>query len=447
MSTQELLQERAIALGRQAEILDTAQAENRNLTPEEEAEFTKADTFCAIANAEISRREREQEAGDLDAPFGKKFRPHAIGVDYSRNNRKLDDGGFQSLGEFIDAVRFGDPKGRLRHLEHGPSGGVAVPEAFRAQILPGRVMAEWTMDTGSQGGFAVPAQTWDGDPLMIQPEGAIVRPRAAVIPAGDPPDAPISIPAFHQGADGVLGGVQVFWIGEGALKPETSGQLEEVVLQPHEVAAHTVVSDKLLRNWAAASRFISALLRRAVTHTEDVVFLRGDGVGKPIGLLNSPALLAVNRAVANQISFADVTAMLAKLPSESMSRAVWVAHQSTLPQLTGLKDEAGNAIFIAGDASKALPSTLAGLPLIFTGKTNPLGQKGDLLLVDFSYYLVKDGSGPFVAASEHVYFRENKTVIKVFWNVDGKGWVKEPLLLDDGVTRVSPYVALDVPAA
>ncbi|MGD9644055.1 MAG: phage major capsid protein, partial [Elusimicrobiales bacterium] len=79
--------------------------------------------------------------------------------------------------------------------------------------------------------------------------------------------------------------------------------------------------------------------------------------------------------------------------------------------------------------------------------TPALGSKGDLILVDFTYYLIKDGSGPFVAASEHVLFRQNKTVIKVFWNVDGKGWVNEPLTLEDGTTKVSPYVVLDVPQA
>ena len=71
-----------------------------------------------------------------------------------------------------------------------------------------------------------------------------------------------------------------------------------------------------------------------------------------------------------------------------------------------------------------------------------LGSEGDLCLCDFSYYLIKDGSGPYVAASEHVYFKNNKTVIKAFWNVDGQAWMKEPLTLEDGSTQVSPFVFL-----
>jgi HK97 family phage major capsid protein len=127
---------------------------------------------------------------------------------------------------------------------------------------------------------------------------------------------------------------------------------------------------------------------------------------------------------------------------ESVGRAVWIANQSTLPKLATMQDPEGHYIFLQGDITKGIPATLAGIPLKFTGKTPTLGNKGDLMLVDFTYYLIKDGSGPFMAASEHVYFTNNKTVIKVFWNVDGKGWVKTPLTLEDGSTQVSAYVVL-----
>jgi HK97 family phage major capsid protein len=142
-----------------------------------------------------------------------------------------------------------------------------------------------------------------------------------------------------------------------------------------------------------------------------------------------------------------VVNLLAKLLPESVGGAVWVANQSALPQIATLQDGGGRYIFIQGDATKGIPSTLAGIPITFTGKTPALGAKGDLMLLDLTYYLIKDGSGPFIAASEHVLFKQNKTVIKVFWNVDGQPWVIAPLKLEDGSTEVSPYVSLDIPAA
>ncbi len=68
-----------------------------------------------------------------------------------------------------------------------------------------------------------------------------------------------------------------------------------------------------------------------------------------------------------------------------------------------------------------------------------------MLLADWSHYLIKDGSGPFVAASEHVKFTSNKTVIKIFWNVDGAPWLTAPIAEENGY-EVSPFVGLDVPA-
>ena len=134
--------------------------------------------------------------------------------------------------------------------------------------------------------------------------------------------------------------------------------------------------------------------------------------------------------------------MLTALPADSWGGAVWIANQTVLPQIINLVDAAGNSIYIQGDITKSIPSTLFGIPIIFNGRTPTLGNKGDLMLCDLSYYLIKDGSGPYFASSEHVYFTTNKTVVKMFTMVDGAPWVKSTLLLEDGSTTVSPFVVL-----
>lgn len=412
----ELIKRRADAVAEQRSILDVAKTEGRDLTEEEATRFDVLDKEIDSLTAQIERekRVRDREAM-LDQLADKPFRPTVPGPEPVD---KKDNAGFENLAEFVAAVRFGDPRGRIRNemrMDTPESGGYAVPEQFREELL------------------------------QITAEDAVVRPRAQVIEPGDPPDAKLTMPALDY-AEGVFGGVQVQWIAEGAQKPETDAKLREVTLEPREVAGHIVVTDRLLRNWQAANNVLRNLLRGAIAAAEDVAFLTGNGSGKPLGVLNLPGAMAVNRAGANQIQYVDIVNMLAKLPPESLGRAIWVATHDSLPQLLQLKDEAGNLIFIRGDATRGIPDTLLGRPVRFTGRTPATGQKGDLMLVDFQYYLIKDGSGPFIAASEHVFFRENKTVIKVFWNVDGTGWVAEPLTLENGVTQVSPYVILDVPA-
>lgn len=448
---QELLQAKAEKVENQRSLVTAAKAEDRDFTEDEAKQFDDLQAEIEELEKDITAKQKQDERMSkfttneqgLQNNQQQPFRPQ-MPVNHDTQPEVKDDKGFKNLGEFLNAVRFGDPHGRLNDVPvgEGQGGGYEVPEAFRSQLITN----EMKMGEGSSGGFAVPEQ-FKSDMLMINAENSIVRPRANVIPAGDPPDAKITMPALDQGSNGVYGGVEVQWIGEGDTKPETAAKLKEVTLEPHEVAAHTVVTDKLLRNWAAANSFISGLLRGAMAAAEDIAFLKGNGTGKPNGVLNAQGALSINREAPNGVSYKDVALMISKLLPESVGGALFVANQSIMPQLLQLKDPAGNYIFIQGDATRGIPSTLSGIPIRFTGKTTALGNKGDLALVDLGYYLIKDGSGPFVSASEHVLFRQNKTVIKAFWNVDGKPWVVEPLTLEDGDTKVSPYVVLDVPSA
>lgn len=326
---------------------------------------------------------------------------------------------WRNFGEFLQAVRFNPTDTRLHYQKF---------ETRDMQVLP-----------GASGGFLVPQQ-YSQMILQVQPQDAIVRPRATVIPAGSPPDAPITFPTLNQsGARGVYSGVVVAWIAEGAAKPQTEPAFLETTLTPKEAAAHVVVSDKLLRNTEAASTVVTTLLRRAILAAEDVAFLTGNGAGQPLGIIGHPASVVVPRAVANQIAYNDVVAMYAR--AKFGGPLTWIASPTTLPQLMTMTD-AGNNLVWQPNAREGAPGTLLGMPVLINERSPVLGALGDLVLADLQYYLVKDGSGIFISASEHVQFLNNKTVIKAFFNVDGQPWLSTPLLLEDGVSTVSPFVVL-----
>jgi len=236
----------------------------------------------------------------------------------------------------------------------------------------------------------------------------------------------------------MYGGVSVSWIGEGEAKPETQAYLRLVTMKPHEVAGYITVTDRLLRNWEAASATLERLMRGAIIGAEEDAFFSGDGAGKPIGIVDAPASIAYSRATANAISYEDVVGMYARM--KQGGAPVWIASPTCIPQLATIKGGANENLWVQ-NAAAGVPPTLLGLPVIFRDASPALGTKGDLVLADLSYYLIKDGSGPFVAASEHVHFTSNKTVIKVFWNVDGKPWLNAPLSIGGGST-VSPFVVL-----
>ena len=108
-----------------------------------------------------------------------------------------------------------------------------------------------------------------------------------------------------------------------------------------------------------------------------------------------------------------------------------------------MEDTAGSLIWMPnGNAINGMPGTLIGIPVLINNRSNTLGNQGDLMLCDLSYYYIKDGSGIFIASSEHVEFKKNKTLIKAFWNVDGQPAIEEPLT-DENAEEISPFVELD----
>jgi len=341
--------------------------------------------------------------------------------------QESDNGEFRSLGEFIYTVRFNPNDERLANrtleVKTPASGGYLVPDAYLSEIR------------------------------MVEAGEAIVRPRATVIPAGDLPDQGVNMPTLDQtggNAKDLYGGVDVSWITEGAEKTEKSTGFKEVSLEPKEVAGHIVVTDKLLRNAPAVDALVRKLFRGAIIAAEEAEFIAGSNAStRPTGIISHASTIAVNRATANKITYADIVGMYAK--KLAGGNYVYVASVSAIPEIMKMKDfEAADSdapsLAFQPDARAGITGTLLGIPVLFSDFNPALGTKGDLLLANFSYYLIKDGYGIAIDASPHVYFINNKTVIKAFWNVDGKPWLTKPITLRDGSTKVSPFVALDVPA-
>lgn len=405
-----LKQERAEAIAQMRGILDSCEREKRDLTENDLSTYDGLEKKSARLAQDIEREERlaKLETG-VSASSGAASRG-------TTTTTTGTTGEFRNFGEWLNA-------------------------AFRRDIRPDAEVRDQKLGVGAQGGYLVPAQFLN-EFLKLNPESQIVRPRARVIPGGDAPDAELLIPALSQGANGVYGGVTVGWTGEAAAMGETSATLEQITMRAREVTAYVKVSNMLMRNSAAASSIISSLLGDAVLGAEDYAFLQGDGVGKPLGVINCPGRKIIVRNTANKILYEDILAAQQALLPESQAFAMWVVNQSAFSQVKDLKDSSGNRIYTEGNLVKGFPATLDGIPIRFTGRTPVLGSEGDLMLVDLRYYLIRDGLAPMIAFSEHVGFVNNQTYVKVVRSVDGQGWIKTALELEDGSTTVSPFAVL-----
>lgn len=431
LPTATLRTERAALVAEMRAMIDAAEGENRDFTAEETTAYDALKVKLDALDARLSRLtgfEAVEAAGGTVVPAA--ARGGGITVPQGPHGRTE----FESMGEFLSAVRFNPNDQRLNYVENVAAGA------------DGQIDASLRMDNDTQGGFMVPPQLRQTI-LSVEPQDALVRPRANVIPAGSPPDAAITMPALDQSGSNpknMFGGVEFKWIAEGEEKPETDAKLKSITLSPHEIAGFVTITDKMLRNWQASGAFIEGLFRGAYAAAEDYAFIRGTGTNQPLGAINSGAMKFINRLEANHVRYADLLNMVSRFLMRGGQSPVWSMPQSSLVDIATMTDPEGHYIWKPG-AVDGFAGILLGYPVRWNNRAPGLGTKGDITLVDWSQYLIKDGSGPFVATSEHVKFTSNQTVIKFFSNVDGAPWLTAPIVEENG-WEVSPFVGLDVPA-
>jgi HK97 family phage major capsid protein len=445
-----LKEQRTQKIDAMAAIIEVAEKEDRDLTEEEQKKYDAFDTEQKALQIRIERAEQQtvlntQLEQKPDPIAGKQISEQSPQIPGPEAKKE-----FESFSHFLYAAMY-QPNDQRLEIEKAEKPGkinIRIPEIYSKRFKFG-IQSDLEMGTGALGGFAVPGQQMGMLPV-IPAASALIRPRATVIPAGSPPDAKVTMPALDQSTDrNIYGGVTVEWTGEGATKPKTDMKLRQIELEPREVSAHIVVSDKLLRNWQAAGAVIDAQFRGAIVNAEELSFIEGAGGYQPLGFLNSQnkSLIKVARKTANDIEYDDVVNMQARalLNRGRTGSLVWLYNQTILPRLNKLADASGKLIWtnnVGNQVTGDIPGALLGIPAINHERSPALGSLGDLVLVDLSFYLIKDGSGIFVQSSEHVYFTKNQTVIKTFWNVDGQPWLTTPVPVVKGNT-LSPFIALD----
>jgi hypothetical protein len=117
---------------------------------------------------------------------------------------------------------------------------------------------------------------------------------------------------------------------------------------------------------------------------------------------------------------------------------------SAIPQLLQLS----MAVGVGGSAIPVLSDNggvwkMLTRPVVFTEKTEKLGDQGDIILADLSQYCVGLRSEMRFDLSPHVHFDTDELMARLIERHDGQPLWDEPLTLEDGVTTVSPFVILD----
>ena len=407
-----------------------------SMTDEDVERYDKLEAEAASLDKQIERAEnvgaREAKLEELEPSIGASHlgAPPISGGGHVRPAAPEAAREFSNFGEFIAAVWQRDKRHDPRLDQHWQD-----------------IHADQEMGTGSSGGFRIPTQFEDAF-LRVDPAENVISGRCQVLPPGSPPDTEHVLTALDQtGSDPQhqYGGVDVEWIGEGQTKPKTEAAHRLVTMRPHEVAGHMLFTDKEARNAPQNAGLYQGLLSEALNGAVEDALYRGDGVAKPLGILNAPAARKVNRDDANAFGFGDVKAMLERCLYRG-GQKYWLINQALMSDVVGMTNENNNLIYIGDSAVEGAPGTLMGYPVFWYEYAASKGSLGDVALVSTDpYYLLKQGSGPFLDVGYiDDDFVKNRRRLKIFRLVDGQPWLTEPFKLRNG-HEVSPFVLLDEP--
>lgn len=414
------------------------ESENRNPNAEEIAE---AERLMDAVDAAESRGYFRESAGEPDKPFidpedpsgmhsASRGRGSTKGYEIRTANQKKD---FRSL--------FGTGRNEYRWNDKDST--------FFQALFSGRFHPELTQRTMSEGlpsdgGFLVPVE-YSNKIHNLSLENELVMPMATVQPMAS---NEIRLPAMDIGdhSANLYGGFTASYSAEHGTLSEASPKTRQMVLNAKKLTGFLKFSNELMSDAPNGENQILDICGKGLAWYRDKAYLKGTGAGQPLGILNASCTLVQAKEAgqsADSIVYQNLTGMLAKLHASCFKNSVWVCHQTTIPQLLSISI----AIGTGGDHIPVMTEKNGGFsiltrPVIFTEKTEVLGDQGDILLADFSQYVIGLREEMRIDLSQHLYFQTDEGAARLIERHDGQPLWHEALTLEDGSTEVSPFVTL-----
>lgn len=433
-------------------ILQTLEAERMSLVTEGDAIATLAEAAGGAYSDEQGERlaaitarvgtldshiatERQRQAWAREVP--------AIPVDEpAASALAVNDGQpFSSLGDFLNSVRqaavnqqLGMPVDQRLHQVQGAQPGRGANETV-----------------GADGGFLVQkdlrdgllSEVWDTSDLLRRTDPFPVGPNANGVKLN-------LVDETSRATGSRFGGVRVYWTGEGGQKTASRPKIRPLEMQLQKLTGLLVATDELLEDATAYEAYARRAFREEMAFTVDDAILRGTGVGMPLGILNSSALVSASAEggqAADSLVAENIWTMAARVPARSLARAEWFANQALIPQLAQLQLAIGTGgvpLYIPSNGLAGSPpfGTLWGRPLNFIEQASAPGDVGDIVLADLSQYMTISKGGIKEASSIHVYFDTDETAFRWVWRINGQPYWSTAVTPFKGSATLSPFVTL-----
>ena len=362
------------------------------------------------------------ELDPFKAEIAKTFNPYGG----EKGDPPPADKKWKSFGHFLGAVAVAETQG----LDKAPSG--------LSEVVAG------------DGGFLVD-QEFSTELLRLAHETGVLASRCRTIPIGAPFNG-LRISAIDETsrANGSrLGGIRAYWASEAGTKTPSKPKFRKVAMDLEKLIGLCYATDELLADYAALGSVISMGFGEEFGFKMDDALVNGDGAGKPLGILAAPCLVSVPKESgqpADTVVTENIVRMWSRMWSRSRPNAVWFINQDIEPQLFTMSLSVGTGgipVYMPANGLSDSPyGRLMGRPVIPLEQCGTLGDVGDIILADYSQYLLIDKGAMDSASSIHVKFVTDETAFRFVYRVNGQPWWNAPLTPFKGTATKSPFVTL-----
>lgn len=454
---QKLLEARKKLVGDMRAMSDKAESENgRLLTKEEETRYDEMEKEFDSLSSQIEREERlsKREAEERHADHDYETDP-AYGAGTETRGGKDSDEEEETRSV---ARKNGDGETTKRKWDTFGDFLTAVYQAEVGRMDPRliKVRAAQGMNetVPAEGGFLVEKELIGGLMQRAFEVGALAS-RVRRLPVG-PGKNGISMLRLKDNSRATgsrWGGVRAYWIGEGQDKIKSRPEFDMMEMKLKKLAALCYATDELLEDAVALEGLINELFPLEMAFVIDDAILYGTGVGQPLGIVNSGAVVVVSKEAgpqtADTIVFDNVLKMVAAFWETPGSNPVWFINRNIIPQLSKMSltvSSGGIPVWMpANGAAGQRFSTLFGYPVIPIEHAASIGDLGDIWLADMSQYLMIE-KGPIKRdVSIHVRFVQDETCFRFVKRIDGQPIPTAPITPYKGAAgeKLSPFVTLE----
>lgn len=351
-------------------------------------------------------------------------------------------GDVQVLEDETDRSLKGNPLGAREFFQAVKTAGITGNVSPRLQAHQDQAIKATGSNEAipSQGGFLVTQDIGAGIQSNLWSVGSLLS-RFTAIPVSGNGIVLNAVDETSRAAGSRMGGIRGYWLEEGGTITASKPKFRQIALRLKKLAALCYATDELLDDAAALEGWLATNVPNELRFMAEDALINGTGLGQPLGIVASPALVQATRTDASEIDQDDLANMW-KSRYLGANDYIWLINAECVAQLE--KISLGNVpLYMPPGGLSGNPlATIKGRPVYETEYSAALGTLGDILLISPSHYALINKGGVQSASSIHVAFTTAETAFRFIYRVDGAPYWNSPVTPYKGSYTVSPFVGL-----